>query len=167
MVRRHQKDNRAVEVANPDFGCTGVKVQSALFVDFRSRIGRRNNLNADLGSAGQELGIFGKLWAVGTEPRDIDRLDAISGRQWALRHSPTLGQKLIQETDNVPLPARMAESWRRAHEDVTMAIGFNAMWEAGECGIGYYLGPAREIDLGLRNALRELNGDRHGGRYAR
>jgi len=49
-----------------------------------------------------------------------------------------------------------------------MAICLNAIWKSGECGISQELGPARDVDLGLRNALRELNSDRrHGGRYAR
>ena len=164
MVRRNKKGDGTVHRAKPDFGCAGVKVQGALFVDFGGRIGRRKNLHTDLGSAGEELRIFGDLWAIGSEPGDVDSLDAISGGQRALRQGSTIRQKLIQKMDNVTLATRVSESWRRAHKDVAMAIGLNTMWESGQCRISQYLGPEREIDLGLRNALRELNGDRHVGR---
>lgn len=164
MVRRNKKGDGTVHRAKPDFGCAGVKVQGALFVDFGGRIGRRKNLNTNLGRDGEELGIFGNLWAIGAEPGYVDSLDAIRGGQWTLRQGSTMGQQLIQEMDNVTLTTRVAESWRRAHEDVAMAIGLNTMWESGQCRISQYLGPEREIDLGLRNALRELNGDRHVGR---
>jgi hypothetical protein len=40
-------------------------------------------------------------------------------------------------------------------------IGLNAMWESGECGISQHLGPTREIKLGLRIQVRQLDGDRH------
>ena len=164
MVKRHKKRKGTVQITNPDFGCAGLEIQGPFFVDFGGRIGRRKNLNTDLGRDGEELGIFGNLWAIGTEPGDIDSLDAIRGGQWTLRQGSTMGQQLIQEMNNVTLTTRVAESWRRAHEDVAMAIGLNAMRESGKCRISQYLGPAREIDLGLRNALRELNGDRHVGR---
>jgi hypothetical protein len=111
MMRRNKKGNGAVNRANPDFDRAGIKVQGALFVDFGKRIGRRKNLHTDFRSAGEDLRIFGDLWAIGSEPSHVDSLDAISGRHRAL---PTL-----------------------------------------------------EVELGLRNALRHLKGDRHGRRYAR
>ena len=33
MIRRNEKRNGSIEVANPDLSSTGVKIQSALFVD--------------------------------------------------------------------------------------------------------------------------------------
>jgi hypothetical protein len=84
MVRRNKKGHRAVEVANPHFGGAAVEVQGALFVDFSARIGRRNDLNTDLGGVAEELRIFSDLWAVGSEPADVDSLDAIGGGHWAL-----------------------------------------------------------------------------------
>ena len=80
MIRRNKKGNGTVKIANPDFTCAGVKVQDPLFVDFEGRIGRRKNLDADLGSPGEKLGVIGNLKAVGSEPGNVDRLDAISGR---------------------------------------------------------------------------------------
>jgi phage major head subunit gpT-like protein len=41
MIRRNEKRNGSVEVANPDLSGTGVEIQSALFVDLRRGIGRR------------------------------------------------------------------------------------------------------------------------------
>ena len=61
----------------------------------------------------------------------------------------------------------MAEGWRRAHKDVAMAIGLDAIRKLGENWIRQDFGPTLEIELRLRNALRELNGDRHRQKYAR
>jgi hypothetical protein len=97
MTRRNKKGNGAVNRANPDFGCAGIKVQGALFVDFRRRIGRRENLHTDLRSAGEDLRILGDLWAIGSKPSHLDSLDAISGRHRALRQGSTTRKKLIQK----------------------------------------------------------------------
>jgi hypothetical protein len=59
------------------------------------------------------------------------------------------------------------EGWRRAHKDVAMAIGFNAIRKLCGNWIRQNFGPTLEIELGLRNALRELDGDRHPQKYAR
>jgi hypothetical protein len=167
-MRRNKKGNGAVNRANPDFGCAGIKVQGALFVDFGRRIGRRKNLHTDLRRAGEELRIFGDLWAIGGEPGHVDSLDAISGGQRALRQGSTVRKNLIQKMDNVTLATRVSESWRRAHKDVAMTIGLNPIRELRKGWIRQDFGPTLEVELGLRNALRQLNGDRrHGRRYAR
>ena len=70
------------------------------------------------------------------------------------------------ETDatdrDMSLAPAMDRSRRRTHKNVAMLIGFNAMRESGERGISQYLGPTREIKLGLRIQVRQLDGDRHG-----
>ena len=167
MRRRNKKGNGAVKRANPDFGRAGIKVQGALFVDFGKRIGRRKNLHTDFRSAGEDLRIFGDLWAIGSEPSHVDSLDAISGRHRALRQGSTPRQKLIQKMDNVTLATRVSECWRRAHKDVAMTIGLNPIREFRKGWIRQDFGPTLEVELGLRNALRHLKRDRHGRRYAR
>jgi hypothetical protein len=166
-MRRNKKGYGAVNRANPDFGRAGIKVQGALFVDFGKRIGRRKNLHTDLRSAGEDLRIFGDLWALGSKPSHVDSLDAISGRHRALRQGSTIRQKIIQKMDNVTLATRVSESWRRAHKDVAMTIGLNPIRELRKGWIRQDFGPTLEVELGLRNALRHLKGNRHGRRYAR
>ena len=63
------------------------------------------------------------------------------------------------------LPTRVSESWRRAHEDVSMAIGLNPIRELRKRWIRQDFGPTREVELGLRKPLRELNCDRHHRKY--
>ena len=110
----------------------------------------------------------GDLWAIGSKPSHVDSLDAISGRHRALRQGSTTRQKIIQKMDNVTLATRVSESWRRAHKDVAMTIGLNPIRELRKGWIRQDFGPTLEVELGLRNALRQLNGDRrHGRRYAR
>jgi hypothetical protein len=65
------------------------------------------------------------------------------------------------------LPAGMAESRGRAHEDVAVAIGLNATRKSRERRISQDLDPAREIPLVLRIQVRQLDGDRHERRYAK
>jgi hypothetical protein len=71
-------------------------------------------------------------------------------------------EKLAQQTRDMSLAPAMDRSRRRTHKNVAMLIGFNAMREFGERGISQYLGPTREIKLGLRFQVRQLDGDRHG-----
>src|ERR1700722_18952705 len=167
MLRGNKKGKGAVIRANPDFGRAGIKVQGALFVDFGKRTGRRKNLHTDLRSAGEDLRIFGDLWAIGSKPSHVDSLDAISGRHRALRQGSTTRQKIIQKMDNVTLATRVSESWRRAHKDVAMTIGLNPIRELRKGWIRQDFGPTLQVELGLRNALRHLKGDSHGRRYAR
>jgi hypothetical protein len=167
MMRRNKKGNGAVNRANPDFGRAGIKVQGAFFVDFGKRIGGRKNLHTDLRSAGEDLRIFGDLWAIGSKPGHVDSLDAISGRHRALRQGSTTRQKLIQKMDNVTLATGVSESRRRAHKDVAMTIGLNPIRELRKGWIRQDFGPTLEVELGLRKALRELNGDRHRQEYNR
>jgi hypothetical protein len=65
------------------------------------------------------------------------------------------------------LPAGMAKSRGRAHEDMAIAIGLNATRKSRERRISQNLGPVREIPLGLSIQVRQLNGDRHQGTYAK
>ena len=58
-------------------------------------------------------------------------------------------------------------SRRRTHKEIAVLIRFDAIGEPGELGVGKNLGPASQVEAGLRSEIRELNSDRHGGRYAR
>jgi hypothetical protein len=164
MVRRQKKGNRTVESANPYFGGAGIEVQGPLFVDFGARIGRRNNLNTDLGSAFKQGQLADILGALRGEPGNVDGFDAAGSGKRTLGECDPVREKLTQQTGDMSLAPAMNRSRRRTHKDVAMLIGLNAMWESGECGIGQHLGPTREIKLGLRIQIRQLNGDRHVGR---
>ena len=50
----------------------------------------------------------------------------------------------------------------RTHEDVAILIGLDAIRKPGELLISQTLGPARQVEGGLRTEVRTLNGDRHG-----
>ena len=62
MMRTDKKRDRPVEVANPNFGGAGVKIESAFFVDLGDGIGGGKNLDANVERAGEDnriLGYFG------------------------------------------------------------------------------------------------------------
>jgi hypothetical protein len=57
IIRADEKIEGSVELANPNLDCSGVKIQSAFFVDLGCGIRRRQNLDADFGCAsGQDFG---------------------------------------------------------------------------------------------------------------
>jgi conjugative transfer signal peptidase TraF len=161
-VRSHKKGNGAVEVANPDLGGAGVEVQCALFGDFGARIGRGNNLNTDLWCTLEEGETADVLGTLRGEPGHVDGFDSAGSGKRTLGECDPAREKLAQQTRDMSLAPAMDRSRRRTHKNVAMLIGFNAMREFGERGISQYLGPTREIKLGLRFQVRQLDGDRHG-----
>ena len=167
IVRSHKKGNRAVEVANPDLAGASVEVQGALFGDFGARIGRRNDLDTDLGRTLEEGETADILGTLRGKPGNVDGFDAAGGRKRALGECDPAREKLPQQTGDMSLAPAMDRSRRRTHKDVAMLIGFNAIRESGEGGISQDLGPAREIKLRLRIQVRQLNGDRHDRGYAK
>lgn len=161
MIRTSKKGNRTIEVANPDLAGAGIKIESPFFVDLGRGIPRRQNLNANVGCAREDDWILVNFGSTGSRPGDIDRLDAVGSRHRALRQCLTVRQERIQDADDVTLAARVSESGRRAHEDVTVPIRLDAIRELRKKGIGQNLGPKLEILLGLRVEIRELDCDRH------
>jgi len=57
MIRRNEKRERALEVANPDLGSAGVEIKDAFMVDLGAGIRRGNDLDANLRCMGEEEGI--------------------------------------------------------------------------------------------------------------
>ena len=91
-MRSRKEGNRPVQSTNPDFTGAGVEVESALFVDFRWKIGRGNDLDADIWSALEEGELGDVLCPAGAEPSDIDGFDAASGGNGALRQGTAIGK---------------------------------------------------------------------------
>ncbi len=96
MVRRNKKRNGTVKSANPDFGGASVKIQGALFVDFGSRIGRRKNLNTDLGSTLEQGEPANVLGALRGEPGNVDGFDAARSGKRTLGECDSVRKKLTQ-----------------------------------------------------------------------
>ena len=153
-MRRRKKGNGTVQSANPDFGCAGVEIEDAFFVDLGNGVGGGIDLDADLGSALEQGQLADILGAPRGEPGNVDGFHAAGGRKRALRHDFSVRQQSVQKNADIDLALAMKRSWRRTHEDVAMLIGFNAIRESGEGGISQDLGPAREIKLRLRIQVR-------------
>jgi hypothetical protein len=162
LIGRRIKGHGTVQSADPDFGGASVEVEGAFFVDFRGGIGGGKDLDTDLWSACEKDGIGGDLGAVGSQPSDVYGLDAVDGRERALGKDQALSEQFRQTTGNVTLATGVTESWRRTHEDASEAIGLDAIGELGELRISQDLGPARQVEAGLRGEVRKLDSDRHG-----
>jgi hypothetical protein len=154
MINARKERHGSVEVAKPDLGGAGVKIEGAFFVDLGWGVRWRKDFDADLWGACKEERLLGNLGPIGSEPCDIDSLDTVGGGDWALRKNEALREQLRQKTANGKLTARVAESWRRTHEDASEAIGLDPVREPGELGVSQDLGPAIQVEPGLRCKVR-------------
>jgi hypothetical protein len=162
LIGSRKEGHRTGQSTDPDFVCASVKVEGAFLVDFRGRIGGGKNLDTYVWSAREKDGLSSDLEAVWTEPSDVYGLDAVNGRERALGKDQALSEQFGQEVGNVTLATGVTESGRRTHEDASEAIGLDAIGELGELGISQDLGPARQVEAGLRGEVRKLDSDRHG-----
>ena len=154
MINARKERHRSVEVADPDLGGAGIEIEDTFFVDFGYRIRGGKYFNADLWRACKEERLLGNLGPIGSEPGNIDSLDTVGSGDWALSKNEALREQLGQKTANGKLTARVAESWRRTHEDASVAIGLDPVREPGELGVSQDLGPAIQVDPGLRCKVR-------------
>jgi len=76
------------------------------------------------------------------------------GGNWAINKDEALREQLGQKTADGKLTARVAESWRRTHEDASEAIGLDPVREPGERGVSQDLGPAIQVEPRLRCKVR-------------
>jgi hypothetical protein len=164
LMRARKEGNRTVQSANPDFGCAGVEIEGAFFVDFGNGIGGGEDLDADLGSALEKGDLADILEALRRDPGNVNGFDAGGGGDGALRHGMAVWEKTAQQSSDMYLAFAVERSWRRAHEDVAMLVGLDAIGQLRQVRIGQDLGPLNQVEPGLRNEIRKLNGDRHRGK---
>jgi hypothetical protein len=167
MIRTNEKSDRSVEVANPDLGGAGVEIESAFLVDLCGRIGRGKNLDADFRSTLEQGETRDVLCSPRCEPGDIDGFDAGGSGNRALRQGATVGKKLTQKERNIDLALAVERSRRRTHKKVAVLIGLDAIGELRELRVSQDLGPASQVEPGLRREVRQLDSDRHGETYAK
>ena len=164
MINVRKKRHGAIEVADPKLGGAGVEIERAFFVDLALGIRRGKNLDADLWSPHKNDRVLADLRPVVLEPGDVNDLDAICGRDSTFRGRLTVRQERMQEADDVVLTARMTEGRRWSHEYMPVPIGLDPIREPGQPWISHDLGPASEIEAGLRLEIRELDHDSHAGK---
>ena len=164
MINARIERHGAVEVADPNLDCACVEIESAFFVDLALGVRRGKDLDADLWSPDKSDRLLADLRPVVVEPCDVNGLDSIGGRDRALWESLTVRHERVEEADDVVLTAGMTEGWRWSHEDMPVPIGLDPVREPGQFRIGHDLGPASEIEAGLRLEIRELDRDRHAGK---
>jgi hypothetical protein len=84
--------------------------------------------------------------------------DAHSQTSWA----PALKQRAIFSSISasvLPDNCRVREL-EGAHDDMAVAVGFDAAFDLGQFGIGQQLGPAAQVESGLGLVRRQFNGQR-------
>jgi hypothetical protein len=72
-----------------------------------------------------------------------------------------------QQMANFQLVTSMTRGGGRAHENVAMTVGFDATFDPGQVPIGEQLGPAPQVERGLRLLLGQFDRQcRHGGKLS-
>jgi hypothetical protein len=140
---------------------SGVKIKGTFFVDLGLGIGRGENLDADLGSACEYYRLGGKLRPGRGKPGNVERFDTVTGRNCALRQRLTVGQELMQQPYDGVLAAGMAKAGWRSHDDVSVAIGLDAVRQPSQPGVLRELDPASQVEGSLRLEIRKFDADRH------
>jgi hypothetical protein len=161
IIRADEKNEGSVELANPNLDCSGVKIQSAFFVDLGCGIRRRQNLDADFGCASENGQVLLMLWVLAAEPGNVDYFNAIGSRNRAFGEGGALGQQALEERGDAGLAARMTRSGRRTHDDVSMPIRLDPIWESRKAWIGQDFGPPNEVKRSLRLDVWKFDGDGH------
>jgi hypothetical protein len=167
IIRTNEKDDRSVEVANPDLGRAGIEIEGAFLVDLGGGIRRRKNLDANVRCADKDGRVLTNFGTLRSEPGDIDGSDAGGGGKRALGNGFARGEQLKQQSSNLDLPTPMSRSRWGAHEETSVLIGLDAIRQLGELWIGENVGPAGKVKPGLRLKIRELDRNRHDKYYTR
>jgi len=161
MINARKERHGSVEVADPELGGAGIEIEGAFFADLGWGIGWGKDLDADLGRTSEYEGSLQQLEPAAVEPHEVNGFDTVSGGKRAFGESTTVGEEGLQQVGDLALAVGVGESWRLTHDDMSMPIGLDPVGELGEVLVGQDLGPARQVESGLRSEIRKLNGDRH------
>jgi hypothetical protein len=154
MMRNNKKGHRSVDIADPDLGGAGVKIESAFLVDLGGRIGRGKDLDANIRSALEKGETRDVFCSSRCEPGDINGFDAGGSGTRALRQGAALGKELAQKERNIHLALAVERSRRRTHNEVTVLIGLDPIRELRELRVSQDLAPASQVEPGLRRKVR-------------
>ena len=161
MIRTKEKSDRSVEVADPDLGGAGVEVEGAFLLDLGWGIRWGKDFDADLGRASEYEGSLEQLGTAMAEPGEVHCLNPVGCRNGAFGERSTPGEELQQKSKHLALAVGVHEARRGRHKDMSMPIGLDPIWELRELLVGQELGPAGEVEPGLRLNIGQLDGDRH------
>ena len=163
MIGTNKKRHRTVEVADPDFGCAGVEVEGAFFVDFALGVGRGKHFDTDFWRRCEDKGSLTELGATADKPNQVDGFDSVGGGYGALGQSAAVRKKIFQKISYLALAIGVDKTWRRSHEDVSVSIGLDPVRELRQARVRHDFRPTIQVESGLRFEIRKLDRDRHAG----
>jgi len=161
MIRTNKKSHRTVEVADPDFGGTGVEVEDAFFVDLGWGVRWGKDFDADFWCASKYDGSVVKLWTVACEPGEVEALHPIRGGKRAFGKWPAPREEPQQQNKHLALTVGVEKPRRRSHKNMSVPIRLDPVGEPGEFRVSHELTPTGEVEGGLQLEIGKLNGDRH------
>jgi hypothetical protein len=167
MINARKERHGSVEVADPDLGGAGIEVEGAFLLDLGWGVRWGKDFDADLGRASEYEGSLEQFRTATAEPGEVHRLNPVGCRNGAFGERSTLREELQQKSKHLALAVGVHEARRGRHKDMSMPIGLDPVGELREVLVGQDLGPSSQVEPGLRNEIRKLDSDRHGGAYTR
>ena len=147
MIGTDKKRHRTFEVADPDFGCAGVEIESTFRIDLRGRVRWGTDLNTNRRGGGKRTGWISDQPAFlgGRKQDDIgDPNLAVASKDCLLDCSQFARVQLIEEIGNSASSLAMIEARWGGHDELADAVDLEAFGTIGECGIAADLEPASD-----------------------
>src|SRR5207249_2165599 len=131
----HQKPHGPRSLAQPNFPCPCIEVQHDFFLNFSLGIAWGDYLHTNFGSMWETTAITQIAHAVGRCPGHIGSFHSICGGNGALSEHSAVWHQLGEQSSDSSLPRSVSGCRRWAHNNLPMAICFNAAFEFSEFSI--------------------------------
>ncbi len=146
--------------AEPDFLGSGVEIEGDFLVHLSVGVAWGKDLDAKFRGTGEAGSVSEVAHAIWGSPGDVGGADAVGGGDGAFGEDATAGHEGAQEVGDFGLEAGVVGCWGWAHEDMAVAVGFDAALDFGQLGVGQQCIPTLEVDGGL--GLLGRQGDAEG-----
>src|SRR5712691_6352863 len=127
--------HRAGTCADPNLAGSGVEIERSLFLDFRLGIAGGEDLDAQLRCLRKTRAVAEFAQASRGGPGYVGGLHAVGCRDGAFREDASARHEICQKVTNPNLKASVRGCGRRAHDNVAMAVSFNAAFDLSQLRI--------------------------------
>ena len=135
-------------VAEPDFFSTGCEVEFTLVFHLLPGVSWRHDFDANFWCDCQDIVLQSALYPALGDIRYIRAFDAITCQHGAFSERTPSAHEDFEEVADFQLKIGMSESRWRHHDDVSVAVGFDAVRPSLQAGIGAHLLPALQMKRG-------------------
>ena len=156
---------RAFLVAEPHFFSTGGEVKFTLVFQLLPGVPGRYDFDADFWRDREDIVLQSALYPAFGDIRDIHAFDAIPCQHGAFSERAAPAHEDFEEVADFQLKIGMSESRWRHHDDVSVAVGFDAVRPSLQAGVGAHLLPALQMKRGGILDAGDVEQRRHDGEW--